>query len=124
MGYIAHHTIVVTSWDYSAAFDKDRSMFAETARQKAIEIFGPGLVSNMVDSWINGYKTFFIAPDGSKEGWDESNKGDSLRKEFKKWLESQAYEDGSNHYDWAEIRFGGDEPQYGNVMDYNGKGKE
>ena len=117
MGYIAHRTIIVTSFDITW----DEPKLAETARKKAIEIFGEGLVSDMVDSVINGYKSFFVAPDGSKEGWPESDEGDVKREEFKKWLREQAYDDGSNHYDWAEFRYGGDERELATIVDYNGK---
>jgi hypothetical protein len=33
----------------------------------------------IMHSPVNGYKTFFIPPDGSKEGWGPSNDGDEER---------------------------------------------
>lgn len=120
MGYIMHHAIIVTSWDYTC--EQGKELLAETARQKAIEIFGTALVSPMIDSPLNGYKTFFVAPDGSKEGWDDSNEGDKRRAEFKIWLRAQADAPGDNHYDWVEICYGGDEPELNaGVIDYDGK---
>lgn len=97
MGYIKHHTIIVTTY----------GEYVETAHDKAIELFD-GLTSNIVKGKINGYSSFFIAPDGSKEGWDESNKFDELRKTFIDWVNEQAYEDGSNSIAFAEIFYGED----------------
>ena len=101
MGYIRHHAIVVTSWDDSCIVD---------AHLKAIEIFGE-LVSCIVKSKINGYVSFFIAPDGSKEGWSGSADGDKNREKFIKWINSKAYTDGSNVYSYAEFFYGDDENQ-------------
>ena len=65
-------------------------------------------VSDLVHSFINGYTTFLIAPDGSKEGWDESNEGDKLRDLFVDYINSQAYEDGSSSLKYAELFYGED----------------
>ncbi len=67
MSYMVHHSIIVSS-----SIDELFNM----AYLKALEIFGDQ-VSNVVESNANGYRSFFIAPDGSKEGWVESNKGNS-----------------------------------------------
>jgi hypothetical protein len=50
-----------------------------------------------------------VAPDGSKEGWDNSNTGDEQRAELVAWLESQRYDDGSTSLDYAEVQFGDDD---------------
>ena len=98
MGYIKHHAIVVTSWD---------SSLIKKAHKKSIEIFNDR-TSNIVKSHINGYKSFFIAPDGSKEGWEDSDYGDSQRKIFKDWINKQSYEDGSNSLRFCEFFYGDD----------------
>lgn len=77
MGTIHHHAILVTGWDES--LDK--------AHQKAVEIFP--WVSGISPEGRNGYRTFFIPPDGSKEGWEDSDKGDVRRKAFFKFLGEQ-----------------------------------
>ena len=46
---------------------------------------------------------FFIAPDGSKEGWGTSNSCDKARSEFLDWLSSS-----DNYCDYIEVMFGGD----------------
>jgi hypothetical protein len=111
MGYIRHHAIVVTSY---ASFGSS----LEDAHEKAKEIFNTmnhyndsrnNVVSEIVVSPVNGYASFFIAPDGSKEGWEESQDGDTKRELFIRWINEQAYEDGSNSISYAELFYGDDE---------------
>ena len=52
----------------------------------------------------NGQSSFFIAPDGSKEGWATSDNGDNARKEFLDWLLKS-----DNYCDYVEVIFGGDD---------------
>lgn len=98
MGYIKHHTIVVASWD---------DELIGSAHGKAKEIHGT-LVSELVSSTSNSYKSFFVAPDGSKEGWSESDTGDAKRDELIKYLEALTYEDGSSSINYCELFFGED----------------
>lgn len=92
MGYTMHHTIVVTCW---------RREEVEKAHAFAV---GLGMqVSAPVEGAINGDFSFFVAPDGSKEGWTDSDLGDLRRTEFKAWLRS-----GGLYCDWVEVAFGGD----------------
>lgn len=98
MGYIRHHAIVVTG---------TYENWIELAHNEAK---GLGLhVSEIVDSELNGTRSILVAPDGSKEGWQESGTGDFLRDNFKEWLRSCRYSDGSSPLAWAEIQYGDDE---------------
>lgn len=97
MGWHLHHTIIVTAWD------EDRLKKAHT---KASEIF-PYCVSPITLGQANGYASFFIAPDGSKEGWDTSNEYEEQRSSFISWLKSDEAE--NLYLDWVFIQFGGDE---------------
>jgi hypothetical protein len=109
MGYIKHNTIIVTGWQNEKVLE---------SRNKAIEIFGKNfdqepnvkggeLVSEIIEGVANGQLSFFIAPDGSKEGWKTSQNGDDARREFCNWLNS----DSSNYCEYVEIRFGGDDDE-------------
>jgi hypothetical protein len=100
MGYMRHHGILITG------FDKER---VQVAHQKAREIFDETLVSEIKESVINGYYSFAIFPDGSKEGWTDSDRGDQNRVEFIAWLQAQLYEDKSSPYDWVLVQYGDDE---------------
>lgn len=96
MGYIAHNAILITGMLESV----------EKIHAKAMEIFGTEAgVSSFVASYTNHYISFFVAPDGSKEGWDESNNGDERRNEFVKYLtKSNDSRHGPFCY-WVEVRY-------------------
>ena len=98
MGYMAHNAIIVTSWNHEGI---------EQAAKKATEL---GLLVTPVSAeGVNGYKSFMVCPDGSKEGWAPSNEGDIKRSEFRDYLNSVTYEDGSSSMEWVEIRYGSDD---------------
>lgn len=96
MGYIRHEAIVVIS--FRKEDTQKAKEFADSLKLDTTEII----------TTINGYCTFLIAPDGSKEGWEESNKHEQARKDFCSWAEKQ-YENGV-YFDYAYISFGGDDP--------------
>lgn len=98
MGYMRHHAIIVTSWD-------DTKL--KLAHIKALELFSTQ-VSIIVPSPINGYTSFFIAPDGSKEGWEDSNIGDRKRSEFIAYVENRDRYDFSS-LSYCEVYYGDDE---------------
>jgi len=98
MGYIRNHSIIVEA-SYGGHI--------QNAHTKASAIFP--YVSPISPEVVNGSRSFFIPPDGSKEGWEESHEGDARREEFKKWLREQEYEDGSSPISWVEVWFGGDD---------------
>jgi hypothetical protein len=98
MGYMRHHAIVVTNC---------YGDWIVRAHDKATEIFP--VVSPVLGSEINGYFSFFVPPDGSKEGWAESDVGDARRERFIAWLESLRYDDGGSPLDWAEVQYGDEE---------------
>lgn len=98
MGHVCHNAIVVTSF-------QDETIKA--ARAKAVELGCPA--TEIVRSNVNAYYTFLIAPDGSKEGWADSEEGDRRRSEFRDWTRSVRYEDDSSPLEWVEVSYGSDE---------------
>lgn len=94
MGYIKHHGIAVTS-----CIDE----LIKEAHAKAKSVFKE-LTSEILNSETNGYKSFFIAPDGSKEGWQTSNNSNDARNAFLDW-----FKDSDNYCDYIEVVFGGDD---------------
>jgi hypothetical protein len=110
MGYIRHHTIVVSSWNRE---------LLEEAQTEAKRIFhreffpeykdSDQLVSSIVSGVINSHGSFFIGPDCSKEGWDASDNGDHARKCFIDWIKTKTYEDGSSALRYVELFYGDDE---------------
>jgi len=103
MSYVSHHAIIVTSNGYDSADQRLRE-----AHDYANKHFG-ALTSQIISSVFNGYKTFFVAPDGSKEGWDESDEHDIKRDNFIKILDDMMYDDGSGPIRYAEVRYGTDD---------------
>jgi hypothetical protein len=65
-------------------------------------------VSPISEPAMNGYQSFFIPPDGSKEGWTDSDVGDQRRASFILRLDELRYEDGSNVLNWVEVQYGDD----------------
>lgn len=98
MGYIKHHAIAITSF---------HEELLKKAHNKAKQIFDD-TVTEIIKSKMNRYYSFFISPDGSKEGWDDSELGNKRRKTFLNWCQKQAYEDGSNALSYAELFYGED----------------
>lgn len=98
MGYMRHHAIVVTGTDYQEAITK-----AHTA---AAGIFP--WISPLSPPTINGYRSFFVPPDGSKEGWEESDVGDAQRDAFMAYLLSTGFADGGSLFAWVEVQYGDD----------------
>jgi len=92
MGYIKNNAIVVTG-----TYDD----YIERAHIKASEIFE--WVSQISPVGVNGSRSFFIPPDGSKEGWSESHMGDVNRCNFIEWLRSIEYDDGSSVLKWVDV---------------------
>ena len=100
MGYMRDHAIVVT------CFEEELLL---TARRKAIALFGVGQVSAILKALVNDYTSFCVGPDGSKEGWAESDEGDAKRASFVEWLDQQRETDGSSALRWVVVQYGDDE---------------
>jgi len=82
MGYIRHHTIAVTS------FSKER---LKECYEKAKKIENINLTS-IYASNINSWYTFYVVPDGSKEGWSASKDGDIAREKLIELIKSMDYD--------------------------------
>lgn len=95
MGIINHNAIIATTWSQDAA----REFNAWLLRY-------PNALCSSLESPCNGYVTFFIAPDGSKEGWEESDAGDRFRDTVIARLRQDDYDDGSSPWAWVEVGYG------------------
>ncbi|HEX8574930.1 MAG TPA: hypothetical protein VF677_01415 [Flavobacterium sp.] len=108
MKNIKHHAIVVTSAD-RIRLDHVRNyaikMFSDHMEAKN----GKYLISNIIDSLINNFATFFIAPDGSKEGYDASDDGDLIRKKITDYMKSLKDKDGKNPICFVEVSYGAED---------------
>lgn len=101
MGVVNHNAIIATTWS-----DKHAASFQEWVNELS-EL--TQLLILRGESWANGYHTFVVLPDGSQEGWPESDSGDSLRNAVADRLKQDNYheeEDDSSPWDWIEVGFG------------------
>src|SRR4051812_1841765 len=103
MGYIRHDAIVVTGAD--SAWSEDLT----AAHSKALDVFAGSnvYVSGLTPAAVNGSQSFLIAPDGSKEGWNDSDQGDELRASYIAWLLDE-----DSLVDWVAVNFGGDDADH------------
>lgn len=94
MGYFRQHAIIVSG---STGDDAELN----SARNMALSL---GMtVTEIVESPVNFTATFLVAPDGSKEGWDASNKGDAARKALIAHIRDEKL-----ILDWVEVQYGDD----------------
>jgi hypothetical protein len=100
MGYLRHEAIVVSS------DDSKRTLKAHEAATVIFNECGMGcLVSGLTQHAINGGAAFFVAPDGSKEGWSHSDDGDNARSRLKDKLREM-------RVDFIHVVIGGDDVEF------------
>ena len=109
MGIIRHDAIVITA-------EHD----LEEAHAVAVFIFGDQ-VTSVARGVVNNSHTFCIAPDGSKEGWADSEVGDERRKTFIEWAESDRPKRG---FHWVAVNFGPDDPGHPLIAGFSGEDDE
>lgn len=95
MGHRRHHAIVVTG----------ASEHLDEAHRLAVALGCS--TSEITAPAVNDYRTFVVAPDGSKEGWTESIQGDQRRAQLIAFLES-CRDDLMADIAWVEVQFGDD----------------
>lgn len=100
MGYMRHDAIVVTSWKREAIEEA-----AAKACDLGLEVLGPSAVVT------NGVSTLLVCPDGSKEGWDESDAFDAKRAKYLEYLNSVRYEDNSSCLSWVALAYSSDDKE-------------
>lgn len=93
-----HDAIVVTSWNGDAMEEA-----AAKARSIGLEVLGPSAVAT------NGIRTLLVCPDGSNEGWDESNEFDVKRSKYLEYLNSVRATDNSSCLSWVALAYGDDD---------------
>ena len=113
MGYMRHDAIVATNWD-------TESVRAAHAQAKELGL----CPSSICGPFVNGYSSFMIPPDGSKEGWEESCEFDDRRDAWKTWV-GENFGDGHGRWlSWVHVQFAGDEPSDNRIVDSDKSGNE
>lgn len=109
MSYVRHNTVVVTAAGHAmrGAGAPDVDAFRRSLPEEWRH-----LVVGPVGSAVEDYQSFVFLPDGSKEGWPESDLGDEYRERFIGLFSFAHEEDWSTPFDVVIVtaRFGGDEP--------------
>lgn len=93
MGNFKHHTIIVTG-------SADEPDMAEV-HELAVRTFSRALVTPVQVAPFQGWASFAVLPDGSKEGHDGSVQFDEARTRFIEHIKTR-------DVDWVEVAFGGD----------------
>jgi hypothetical protein len=123
MGYHKHDVVVVTMWRASRALrehsdDPDEAAYtweeAILALREKMGVDGKLLVGPIEASPLNDYVTYVLVPDGSKEGWADSERFDGWRERLLEICRTHCYGDGSG-LDYVAVRFGGDDPEMARV---------
>ena len=105
MGYMRHHAIIVTGNSDDEELQKVRNRCDDINQASG----NPCQVSLIYPSKRNHYGTFFIAPDGSKEGWDVSDDGDLCRTQIIEYLDTLRFGDNSTSFKYVEVQYGDDD---------------
>lgn len=107
MKNIIHHTIIVTVKDLKLA-EKIKSEISFLYKKNMEAKNGFELISPIVPSLINNFYSFFICPDGSKEGYDLSDDGDNIRAKTILLLNAYKSKDEESGINYVELSYGND----------------
>ena len=97
MGVENNNAVIATTWNRDEV-KRIKDFVDGLTEMKSLFIFG--------SEECNGKTTVVMVPDGSKEGWEESDDGDKLRDAFVTELQKADYDDGINPWDFVEVGYG------------------
>lgn len=98
MGLIQHNAVIATTWNDERFIAVLGWLNGLPPEHRPLFVVGKGIT--------NSYQTIALLPDGSKEGWDTSDRCDALRAAFMERLREDNYEDGSSPWAFADVSFG------------------
>jgi hypothetical protein len=92
MGYVRNVAMIVVDNGYGngieQAHTKAVEVFTKYANRDAFKDHLAELISPLIPGAVNGVRSFFIAPDGSKVGWTTEEAATAARTEFAEWLKA------------------------------------
>ena len=97
MSHVVHSAILVTGM-----IESHLTMAYNEAKRLGLHIIGPS------DPMINGYRTFIVQSNGSKDGWEEGDEDQVMRDRFEQWLITQTLPDSPVVLEWCRISYGYD----------------
>lgn len=105
MGNINHNAVIATTWN-NDCFERMVAWISQLKHENPFDNNNPPEMFMISGRVINGYRTIILIPDGSNEGWKESEVGNNLRDTFIQRLEEDKYEDESSPWDYIEVGYG------------------
>lgn len=110
MGHFKHSTLIITSWheeSIKSLHKKANEIFHDVFEKDLITEKGEDLITPIFEGIRNEQYTFFIIPDGSKEGWAASDLSDEARKKLIDYIDTNDF-----YCSFAELFFGGDDDTF------------
>jgi len=101
MGFFNHQAIIVIC---------SNGELAKEVHKKAVEMYP--YTTELLVTKVNAYYSFMLGPDGSKEGWKDSNEGEKLREEFVEYLKHMNIVLNKWGLQWCAINFPEDDKPY------------
>lgn len=98
MGVEHNECVIATTWDDAAMRKVTDWIKTLSSEEQSLFSVTAGLANNR--------KTLFMAPDGSKKGWDIAERSAVLRGELITLLDAFAYEDNSSPFAYVEVGYG------------------
>lgn len=101
------HAIIVSSQkeeDLRTAWDEAKEVFGSDPESA----WDGGMVSNVVDGVANGYRSFFIGPDGSGLIHAAFQEAEEKRARYTAWLRRRRWSLGADalDLDWVQVMYG------------------
>lgn len=104
MGYMKHSGIIATTWSEKMPIVYDNVCVII----KSVDSRFMSCLTLICAGRANGFLSFAFLPDGSKEGWDVSDTGDTIRQKICDYLDS-THQPGDAWVEYIEVTFGGDD---------------
>jgi hypothetical protein len=98
MGLMQHNVVVATTWHQERFAEAAQWLSNLPTEDARFYMIGPPM--------MNREATIVLLPDGSKEGWADSDEGDERRRIFVSFLKTHDYEDGSSPWKFVDVSFG------------------
>lgn len=105
MGTIHHTALLITGSNNGFGEPKNRYLVTK-AYKRAVKLFGEEQVSPVIGSGMNGYYSFFVAPSGSKLGWEQAIEHEAAMEKMIEFLDLKKYSDGSTSIKYVKVSYG------------------
>lgn len=103
MGYIKHNALIIEICYGAPVWDVYNCI-----QRWVMENMGANLVSRPIQTAVNCDVFVFVAPDGSKQGWEADENGDKMRAGLYDFVTSKY----PKSIEVLDVQFGGDDEYY------------